>query len=64
MERFETILFVLWDIIRSIILPRSWVGEVTCCERLKLVRRSVRGLSTCGKTGMLKSPSMVTISMP
>ena len=37
------------------------MGEVTCCERLKLVRRSVRGLSTCGKTGMLKSPSMMVL---
>ena len=54
------ILLVLGEIMRSSILPWTWVGEVMCCIRLKEVSRLLRDWVE-GGLGKLKSPNIMVL---
>ena len=62
MEWSVTILLVLGEIIRSKVLPWTWVGEVTYYTRLNEVRNLFKDW-IIGVLGMLKSPSMIVLEM-
>ena len=55
-------LLVLEEIIRSKVLPWTWVGEVTCCSRLNEVSSLFKDW-IIGGLGMLKSPSMIVLEV-